>query len=113
MILKYIIKKEDVENKSNLKDYLKNKLYMSKRLILQLKLNKTYGLRLYICTNEPEICDFMSNDLRGKGNIHLCDQCDGIMIVKRHKDMNKYFYGCTNYKNDKSGCNNIEEIEKY
>jgi len=80
---------------------------------LQLKLNKTYGLRLYICTNEPEICDFMSNDLRGKGNIHLCDQCDGIMIVKRHKDMNKYFYGCTNYKNDKSGCNNIEEIEKY
>lgn len=39
MILKYIIKKEDVENKSNLKDYLKNKLYMSKRLILQLKLN--------------------------------------------------------------------------
>lgn len=80
---------------------------------LQLKLNKAYGLRLYVCTNEPEICDYMSNDLRGKGNIHLCDKCDGIMIVKKHKELNKYFYGCTNYKNDKTGCNNVEEIEQF
>ena len=31
---------------------------------MQLKYKKAYGLRLYICTNEPEICGFMTNDYR-------------------------------------------------
>lgn len=29
---------------------------------LKYEFNKNYGLPLYICTNEPEICDFMTND---------------------------------------------------
>ncbi len=51
---------------------------------MQLKYKKAYGLRLYICTNEPEICGFMTNDYRaGKLAIQKCDKCrDGYLIVK-------------------------------
>lgn len=77
---------------------------------LQLKQNASYGLKLYICTNEPEVCGFMTNDMRRPGNIYCCDKCDGIMIVKRKKDQEHYFMGCTNYRHDGKGCNNIEEI---
>lgn len=77
---------------------------------LQLKQNKGYGLKLYICTNEPELCGFMTNDMRSPGNIHCCSECDGYMIVKKMKDANHYFMGCTNYRHDKKGCNHIEEI---
>ena len=80
---------------------------------LQLQSNKTYGLRLYICSNEPEICDYMTNDLiSGKKGIHLCSKCGGVMHVKRRKDKNHYFFGCSNYKPDGSGCTNSESIEK-
>lgn len=72
---------------------------------LQLRYKKAYGLRLWICTNEPEICDFMTNNLRGENlSILKCNQCrDGYLIVKEGKD--GPFLGCTNYKADKSGCN--------
>lgn len=72
--------------------------------------NTNYGLNLYICANEPEICDFMTNIPLSKGNIHLCSACDGFMIVKKPKDKNYgYFFGCTNY-NDGKGCKNLEKI---
>ena len=29
---------------------------------MQLKYKKAYGLRLYICSNEPELCGFMTNE---------------------------------------------------
>lgn len=47
---------------------------------MQLKYKRAYGLRLYICTNEPEICGFMTNDYRaGKLCIQKCDKCrDGL-----------------------------------
>jgi DNA helicase-4 len=77
---------------------------------LQLQYNKAYGLKLYICSNEPEICDFMTNDIRGNGNVHLCDKCNGYMMVKETKKTNKFFFGCTNYKKDGTGCNNTEEL---
>ena len=80
---------------------------------LQLKENKAYGLKLYICTNEPELCDFITNDMRAPGNIYLCDKCDGYMIVKRNKNFSHYFMGCTNYKHDGKGCNHIEQIEDF
>ena len=76
---------------------------------LQLRYKKTYGLRLWICSNEPEICDFMTNDLSG-GILPImkCDKCrDGYLIVKRGGRNSAPFLGCTNYKPDKSGCNNI------
>jgi len=72
---------------------------------MQLKWNKNYGLKLWICTNDQEICGFMTNDKReNELSIHKCDWCkDGYLIVKPHN--NDFFLGCTNYKNDNSGCN--------
>lgn len=77
---------------------------------LQLKENKSYGLKLYICMNEPEACGFMTNDMRRPANIYCCDKCDGFMVVKRKKDANHFFMGCTNYKSNGKGCNNIDKI---
>ena len=74
---------------------------------LQFKYKNSYGLRLYICTNEPEICGFMTNEYKaGKLSILKCNQCrDGYLIVKPAKSKD-YFLGCTNYKKDGTGCNN-------
>lgn len=81
---------------------------------MQLKYKKAYGLRLYICTNEPEICGFMTNDYRaGKLAIQKCDKCrDGYLIVKAGK-YDGFFLGCTNYKKDGTGCNNMVTKKKY
>ena len=79
---------------------------------LQLQKNDNYGLRLFICTNEPEVCDYMTNNLiSGKKSIHLCSKCGGVMYIKKQRDKNIYFFGCSNFKNDYSGCNNIEQID--
>lgn len=72
---------------------------------LQLRYKPHIGLRLWICSNEPEICDFMTNDLRG-GNMSIikCDECqDGYLIIRVGDKAP--FLGCTNYKDDKTGCN--------
>ena len=75
---------------------------------LQYKYKNAYGLRLYMCTNEPEICGFMTNEYKaGKLSIIKCDRCrDGYLIIKPGKS-NEYFLGCTNYKKDGTGCNNV------
>jgi DNA helicase-4 len=72
---------------------------------MQFRHKRGLGLKLWICTNEPEICDFMTNDLAGKDlSILKCDCCkDGYLIVRRGPE--DAFLGCTNYKDDKSGCN--------
>lgn len=74
---------------------------------MQLKYKKSYGLRLYMCTNEPEVCGFMTNDYSaGKLSIQKCDKCrEGYLIVKKGMGTS-YFLGCTNYKKDGTGCNN-------
>lgn len=80
---------------------------------LQLRYKKAYGLRLWICTNEPEICDFMTNNLKG-GVLPIlkCDKCkDGYLIVKEGKGDS--FLGCTNYKADKTGCDNFMTRDFY
>lgn len=74
---------------------------------LQLRYKKAYGLKLWICSNEPEVCDFMTNNLKG-GDLPIlkCDHCkDGFLIVKEGN--NGPFLGCTNYKFDGTGCNNM------
>lgn len=73
---------------------------------LQLKYKRAYGLRLYMCTNEPEICEFMTNDYKaGKLSIQKCDKCrDGYLIVKAGQ-YDSFFLGCTNYKKNGTGCN--------
>lgn len=82
---------------------------------MQYKYKNAYGLRLYICTNEPEICDFMTNNAKaGKLSIMKCNQCnDGYLIVKPSYIDNSYFLGCTNYKHNKKGCNNTLDDEEY
>ncbi|MBO5077334.1 MAG: UvrD-helicase domain-containing protein [Clostridia bacterium] len=73
---------------------------------MQFRYKKSYGLRLHICTNEPELCSFMTNEYKAdKLSIIKCDQCrDGYLIVKpSQKD--DYFLGCTNYKANGKGCN--------
>lgn len=80
---------------------------------LQLHYKKAYGLKLWICSNEPEMCDFLTNDLRGDGmSILKCDQCkDGYLIVKKGKV--KSFLGCTNYTADGKGCNRMMTYKEY
>lgn len=83
---------------------------------LQLRYKKSYGLKLWICTNEPEICDYMTNNLKGnKLTILKCDKClDGYLVVKEGtKGSKDLFLGCTNFKNDKTGCNNYITAETY
>jgi DNA helicase-4 len=88
---------------------------------LQLRYKKAYGLRLWICSNEPEVCDFITNDLKGNEmSIIKCDQCkDGYLIVKEGKKKNgetneRYsFLGCTNYKQDGRGCNRMMTYKQY
>ncbi len=73
---------------------------------MQFRYKAAYGLRLYICTNEPEVCGFMTNEpAAGKLSIIKCDECrDGYLVVKPRKDKSSYMLGCTNYKKDGTGC---------
>ena len=80
---------------------------------MQLRWNKNYGLRLWICTNDQEVCGFMTNDQRGgELSIQKCDWCkDGYLIVKGGRS--GPILGCTNYKPDKSGCGRLLSQEHY
>ena len=79
---------------------------------LQLRQNKNIGLRLWMCTNETEMCDFITNELNGgELQIQKCDECrDGYLIVKKGAN---YFLGCTNYKKDGSGCGRVMGLEEF
>jgi DNA helicase-4 len=80
---------------------------------LQVRYKPHIGRKLWICSNEPEICDFMTNDLRG-GNMAIlkCDKCqDGYLVVKEGKV--EPFLGCTNYKEDHTGCDGFMTREYY
>lgn len=81
---------------------------------MQYRYKNAYGLRLYICTNEPELCGFMTNEYAGgKLSIIKCDQCrDGYLIVKKGRG-EQHFLGCSNYKKDGTGCNNAISRAKY
>lgn len=81
---------------------------------LQFRYKNAYGLRLFICTNDPEVCGFMTNEYKaGKLSILKCDQCrDGYLVVKPGKE-NSYFLGCTNYKKDGTGCGKFITTKMY
>lgn len=81
---------------------------------LQYRYKNAYGLRLYICSNDPEICGFMTNDFSaGKMAIMKCDHCqDGFLIAKRGPN-DAHFLGCTNYKANGKGCNNVISKNRY
>ena len=74
---------------------------------LQHKVKTAYGLNLWICMNDPEICDFMTNKIEaGKLSIQKCDKCDGYLIARQQKD-GRFMLGCTNYKINGTGCDNV------
>ncbi len=81
---------------------------------LQYRYKPSYGLKLFICTNDPEVCGFMTNEYNaGKLSILKCDQCqDGYLVAKKGPD-NNFFLGCTNYKSDGQGCNNTLSAQQY
>ncbi len=80
---------------------------------MRLRWNKNYGLPLWICSNDQEVCGFMTNNLKGgELSVNKCDHCkDGFLIVKQgSKSM---FLGCTNYKPDGSGCSRMLNLNAY
>jgi DNA helicase-4 len=74
---------------------------------MKLRFHKAFGLPLYLCSNEPEVCGFLTNDLAGgRMNIMRCDCCrDGYLIIKRNRKSGQVFWGCTNYLPNGKGCN--------
>ena len=84
---------------------------------MQRRMSKNYGLELWMCMNDQEICGFMTNDTRGGDlSIKKCDWCkDGYLIVKPGSDGKEPILGCTNYKSDKdkSGCNRMMSRDYY
>lgn len=80
---------------------------------LKYEFNKNYGLNLWICTNEAELCDFMTNDKVHMHDILKCPKCaDGYLIVRKNLKNGDVFYGCTNYHNEKKRCTNMIPLEK-
>lgn len=81
---------------------------------LQFRYKKAYGLRLWLCSNEPEICDFMTNDVKGRDlQILKCDRCkDGYLIVRSGRN-GEPFLGCTNYRQEGCGCNRMMSYREY
>lgn len=74
---------------------------------LQHKAKPAYGLNLWICMNDPEVCDFMTNKIEaGKLSIQKCNKCDGYLIARQQRDGN-YMLGCTNYNINGKGCDNV------
>ena len=74
--------------------------------------------KLYICSNDPEVCGFVTNDVFG-GNLSIqkCPSCeDGYLVVKKVKrdsQNEKFILGCSNYKKDGSGCNYVINPENF
>ncbi len=73
---------------------------------------------LWICSNDPEVCGFVTNDLKGgKLSISKCPNCeDGYLIVKKIKNQQNTEFrvlGCTNYKIDGTGCNTLMTPHNY
>ncbi len=80
---------------------------------LKYEFNKNYGLQLWICTNDSEVCDFMTNDKVHKHDIFKCPKCkDGYMIVKFNQKNGDVFYGCTNYFSDTNKCTNMIPLQE-
>lgn len=86
---------------------------LQKRTTSRYSKNNKYNT-IWVCSNDPEVCGFLTNDLRGgKLSISKCPKCeDGFLVVKKSKN-NSRFLGCTNYKEDGTGCNYILNQANY
>jgi ATP-dependent exoDNAse (exonuclease V) beta subunit (contains helicase and exonuclease domains) len=88
------------------------------RYPLQLRQSKILNQKLYICTNDPEICGYVTNDTRsGRMSISKCPKCEsGYLIYKTYKTSTGKemgFMACTNYKPDGTGCDYIMRPEGF
>lgn len=80
---------------------------------LKYEYNQNYGIPLYICMNEPEICGFMTNDRVASKDIFKCPKCrDGYMVVRKNLKTSERFYGCTNYREGRGGCKQMMPLGK-
>ena len=81
-------------------------LYYSKK--------KNFNKKMYICTNDEEICGFVTNNLKGgKMGIEKCDKCiTGYMLVRENRKDGTVFLGCSNFKKN-GGCNNTISQKEY
>jgi len=77
---------------------------------LKFEFNKNYGMNLWLCTNEPEMCDFMTNNNTHLHDIWKCDECDDGYMIVIPKKAGGVFYGCTNHRVEK--CNNSRTITR-
>ena len=82
--------------------------YPLQKRVSNLKFSNSTN-KLWICSNDPEVCGFMTNDLNGnkyKLSICKCTECqDGYLVVKPTKSESfDRMLGCTNYKKDGGGC---------
>jgi DNA helicase-4 len=76
---------------------------------MQRRYNKNFNIKgqLWICSNDPEVCGFVTNDIEGgKLCISKCPKCvDGYLIVKTILNgREEKMLGCTNFKPDGTGC---------
>jgi len=79
---------------------------------LRYQMNSNYGLQLYMCTNDPEVCDFMTNNKNILADIFKCTKCkDGYMIVRASRKNNDYFYGCSDYPNCQASLSISDEVK--
>lgn len=78
------------------------------------KHSKAYGLNMYICSNDPEACGFVSNNMKGrKTSIRKCPSCkDGYLFIKKVTNKEAYFLGCTNYQKNGKGCNYSTNLDE-
>ncbi len=81
---------------------------------LLLRAGRNVAGGMWICSNEPEICTYMTNEINPYGlGVHKCDMCrDGYLVVKKSK-AGEYFLGCTEYRADKTGCNRSVGAAEY
>ena len=81
---------------------------------LQYRENGRIGLPLYVCTNEHELCGFMTNNVKGgRLRIQKCSKCQGYLIVKKKKDENAYFLGCENFDKNTRGCTHTMSLHEF
>lgn len=109
-----LIKDANIPYPDNLKFHIKEKFRLRCPVCnypLKQEFNKNYGLMLFMCTNEPEICDFMTNSRDNMYDIFKCPKCaDGYMIVRMNQSNGEVFYGCTNFNNEAIKCNHTQKI---
>ena len=75
--------------------YLFRLLCLICKYSLKYEFTKNHDLGIYFCTNQPEVCDFMTNSRSHLYGFFNCSRCkDGYMIAKKGDEA---FFGCTEY----------------